>query len=202
MASNSLSIGDQYSAIADWWDAHHLESDYGTAQVTRALKFTQSGGTALDVGCGSGGRLIHLLERENFDVTGLDASKKMISLAQKSHPAAQFIHGDIRLWQSEKTFDFILAWDSLFHLPLISQKPILEKLCGLVSEGGVMIHSLGDDNGEHKDEWRGQIFHYSSIGIAANLEILGQCGLSVRHVELDQYPEKHAYIISQKLPKC
>lgn len=61
-----------------------------------------------------------------------------------------------------------------------------------------MIHTLGDDVGEHTDLWKDQTFTYSSIGIAANIDILSLNGLDVRHIELDQYPEKHAFIISQK----
>ena len=194
----TLGIGDQYDKIAKWWHDYHTSSDYGVAQVTRALKFARPKGTALDVGCGSGGRLLRLLENANFQITGLDASAQMVRLAKDNHAGADFIHGDIRQWESGLTFDFILAWDSLFHLPLAAQKPVLEKLCRLLSVGGVMIHTFGDDIGQHTDVWKDQTFAYSSIGIAANVDILSRNGLSVRHLELDQYPEKHAFIISQK----
>ena len=194
----NLGIGDQYDKLAKWWDDYHTSSNYGVAQVTRALKFAAPKGAALDVGCGSGGRLLRLLENANFQVTGLDASAQMIRLAKDNHAGANFIHGDIRQWESGLTFDFILAWDSLFHLPLAAQKPVLEKLCRLLSVGGVMIHTFGDDIGQHTDVWKDQTFAYSSIGIAANVDILSRNGLSVRHLELDQYPEKHAFIISQK----
>ena len=195
---NTSSIGEQYDKIAKWWNKCHLGSDYGVAQVERALQFAKPLGTALDVGCGAGGRLVHLLENANFQVTGIDASAQMISLAKAGHNDAVFIHDDIRQWESAKTFDFILAWDSLFHLPLADQKPVLEKLCRLLSVDGVMIHTLGDDVGEHTDLWKEQTFTYSSIGIAANIDILNLNDLDVRHIELDQYPEKHAFIISQK----
>ena len=194
----NLGIGDQYDKIAKWWDDYHTSSNYGVAQVTRALKFAGPKGTALDVGCGSGGRLLRLLENANFQITGLDASAQMVRLAKDNHAGADFIHGDIRQWESGLTFDFILAWDSLFHLPLAAQKPVLEKLCRLLSVGGVMIHTFGDDIGQHTDVWKDQTFAYSSIGIAANVDILSRNGLSLRHLELDQYPEKHAFIISQK----
>lgn len=198
MTPDKSSIGDQYDRIAKWWNDYHLASEYGVAQVKRALKFAKLNGTALDVGCGSGGRLVRLLKNANFHVTGIDASTQMINLAKANHNDADFIHADIQHWESKKTFDFILAWDSLFHLPLAEHQPVLEKLCGLLSMDGVMIHTLGDDVGEHTDVWKEQRFYYSSIGIAANIDILSRNGLDVRHIELDQYPEKHAFIISQK----
>jgi len=193
----SSDIGLQYDELAAWWHKRHIASDYGVAQVKRALTFASDSGTALDVGCGSGGRMVRLLEQANFHVTGIDASAKMIELAQTNHPNATFIHEDVTCWDSALKFDFILAWDSLFHLPLNMQKPTLSKLCGMLSEGGVMIH-FGDAIGEHTDTWREQEFHYSSIGIAQNIEILHQNGLSLRHLEIDQFPEKHVYAISQR----
>lgn len=158
-----------------------------------------SGGKALDVGCGAGGRFVRLLQAGGFEVTGLDASAEMINLAQTNHPDSLFVQGDITRWDTDEQFDFILAWDCLFHLPLNMQKPVLSKLCRMLSSGGTMIHTFGDDVGEHKDNWHGQEFYYSSIGISQNIELLSQNQLSLLHLELDQFPEKHAYIISRKL---
>lgn len=191
-------IGKQYDKIAQWWDNYHKNSEYGLPQLERALAMAPSHGNALDIGCGSGGRLLHSLEKHGFKVTGLDASAEMIRLAQKNHPASQFAYANIQLWESDETFDFILAWDCLFHLPLKMQKLVLSKLCRMLSDGGVMIHSFGNDVGEHTDIWKEQEFYYSSIGITANIDILHKHALSLLHLELDQFPEKHAYIISKK----
>ena len=192
-------IGRQYDKIAQWWQDYHINSDYGVAQVERALAMASKGGKALDVGCGAGGRLVRLMKTHGFDVTGLDASAEMIKLAQGNHPDDHFFVGDICHWDTDNTFDFILAWDSLFHLPLNLQEPVLSKLCKRLSQGGIMIHSFGDAVGAHIDEWHGQTFHYSSVGVTRNIDILRRHGLSLRHLELDQFPEKHAYIISQKM---
>jgi hypothetical protein len=78
------------------------------------------------------------------------------------------------------------------------QKPVLYKLCGMLSDQGVMVHTFGDGEGEHTDNWHGQEFHYSSIGITKNINLLHENGLSVLHLELDQFPEKHVYAISKK----
>lgn len=112
------SIGHQYDQIAAWWNVRHFASNYGVEQVKRALEFAPDGGKALDVGCGSGGRLIRLLEKADYEVHGIDASVEMVGLAKANHPNASFVHGDIREWDTDARFDFILAWDYLFHLPL------------------------------------------------------------------------------------
>jgi len=191
-------IGQQYDEIATWWHNQHINSGYGVAQVKRALSFIANGTHALDVGCGAGGRLASLLEEAGLSITGIDASAKMIELAKVNHPDGTFIHDDITNWETSTRFDFILVWDCLFHLPLDQQKPVLSKLCRLLANGGIMIHSFGDGVGEHTDTWRGQEFYYSSIGISQNLDLLRENGMSMLHLELDQFPEKHVYAISKK----
>ena len=132
-------IGQQYDAIAEWWHEYHQDSDYGVVALERALGFAAKGGRALDVGCGAGGRLIRRLETRGFHMTGIDASAKMIELARRNHRNGQFIQADISEWESRATFDFILAWDSLFHLPLNQQSPVLTKLCAMLADGGVSV---------------------------------------------------------------
>lgn len=193
-------IGQQYDKIAAWWNERHIHSDYGVSQVSRALAFAPANGNALDVGCGSGGRFIRLLQERDFDVTGVDASAEMIKLARANHAEAVFVNANMTAWETDAKFDFILAWDCLFHLPHDKQVPVLTKLCGMLSDQGVMIHTFGNAEGdEHTDQWRGQVFRYSSVGIRRNIEVLHDMGLSLLHLELDQFPESHVYAVSKKL---
>ncbi len=198
MTDTPDNIGQQYDEIALWWNDRHKASNYGVAQVEKALAFSNASGKALDVGCGAGGRLMKLLEDRGFEITGIDASSEMINLARLNHPKNLFIEDDIRFWDTDMQYDFILAWDCLFHLPLDMQKPVLAKLCRMLSKHGVMIHTFGDGVGAHTDTWLGQEFYYSSIGIRQNIELLFENGLSIMHLELDQFPEKHVYTISRK----
>lgn len=191
-------IGEKYDKIANWWHKRHFDSDYGVEQFKSSLRFVSSNSNALDVGCGSGGRFIHILKTEGFNVTGIDVSTEMIKLAQENHPEEQFIQQDICSWKTNEKFDFIYAWDSLFHLHLAMQKPVLNKLCGLLNQGGVLFYTFGNAVGESTGEWLDDIFYYSSIGINDNLKLLIDNSLSVLHLELDQYPERHVCVIAQK----
>ena len=191
-------IGLKYDKIAEWWNERHFDSDYGVVQFEKAVGFANRKKNALDVGCGAGGRFINRLERYGYRVTGLDASAEMIRLARHNHPSAELVHANVAQWETEEKFDFILAWDSLFHLPFSAQEPVLKKLCQMLSDGGILIHSFGDAEGEHSDQWHGQEFPYGSIGIDENLRVLLGEGMSILHVEIDQFPEKHVYAISRK----
>ena len=191
-------IGKKYDKIAQWWHDQNEQSSYGVSQFDRAVGYTSGGNKALDVGCGSGGRFVRILENSGFSVTGLDVSSEMIKLAGSNHPEHHFIHQDICDFETKEVFDFIVAWDSIFHLPLVMQKPVVVKLSQLLTKGGILIYTFGDAQGEHTDQWHKDTFYYSSIGINENMQLLIDNGLSILHLELDQFPEKHFYAIATK----
>jgi len=62
--------------------------------------------------------------------------------------------------------------------------------------GGVLIYSFGDAEGDHMDQWHNDTFYYSSIGIQQNVQLLLAHGLKLQHLEIDQYPAKHVYVIA------
>ncbi|MEM7312048.1 MAG: class I SAM-dependent methyltransferase [Planctomycetota bacterium] len=191
-------LGKKYDKIANLWQEEHGDSDYGVAQIKNALRFRDGKGSSLDVGCGAGGRIARLLLENGYRICGLDVSFEMIKLASKNHPSEQFIHQDICTWDSAEKFDFIVAWDSIFHVPLHEQKSVVSKLCCLLNSDGILIYTFGNAIGEHTDEWHGDTFYYSSIGINENIQLLLDNGLTILHVELDQYPQRHVYVIAKK----
>ncbi|QXE89132.1 class I SAM-dependent methyltransferase [Geomonas subterranea] len=190
-------LGEKYDKIAQWWHERHHDSQYGMKQLDVALKFA-SGRSALDVGCGTGGRIIRKLQDQGFVVTGIDVSEEMINLALQNHPNTSFFVQDICTWETDNKFDFIIAWDSIFHLPIQMHSPVIEKLCSLLEENGVLIYSFGNVTGEHTDRWHEDDFYYSSIGINGNLSALISNGLTIMHLELDQFPERHVYVVARK----
>lgn len=191
-------IGVKYDKIAQWWYNQHFNSKYGIPQFKKAIGFAPEGGKALDVGCGAGGRFIRILQDKGFSITGIDVSEEMIKLANTNHPEHTFIHQDICTWETEQKFDFIVAWDSIFHLPFGMQEPVVSKLCRILSKNGILIYTFGNAYGEHTDQWHNDTFYYSSIGINKNMQILMANKLTILHLELDQYPEKHVYTIATK----
>lgn len=197
--------GKQYDKIASWWHDYHKTSSYGVKPFEHALSFVSAEGKekqtaplALDVGCGSSDRFISILERRGFLLTGIDVSEKMIKLAKANHPSLRFLHKDIGAWQPDNEYDYIYAWDSLFHLPLSMQKPVLTKLCNCLKEGGVLLYTFGGEEGEQTGTMQGNTFYYSSIGTNKNIQLLIENGLHIQHLEKDQYPEDHVYVIASK----
>jgi SAM-dependent methyltransferase len=193
-------IGHSYDALALLWRERMRDSTYGMAAFERALQFVAQGGHSLDVGCGSDTRLIDLLVAKGLKVEGVDVSEKMIGLARAQRPKISFHHADICTWPLPKKYDFIAAWDSIWHLPLAEQEPVMRKICAGLKPGGVFLFTTAglDEPTEKSDSNMGVPAHYSLLGIPRTLELLAELDCICRHLEYDQYPEKHLVIIVQK----
>jgi len=93
-------LAKKYDKIAKWWHDTCHDSQHGIHQIERALKFCLRPGSALDVGCGAGGRFVRILQERGFSVTGIDVSEEMIKLASANHPDVDFLVQDICTWES------------------------------------------------------------------------------------------------------
>ncbi|HEX8372496.1 MAG TPA: class I SAM-dependent methyltransferase [Chthoniobacterales bacterium] len=193
-------IAASYDSIAQRWLEPHLDPN-GISQHERALGFRSGGGRALDVGSGCSGRFIRLLEQHGYEVEGLDLSAEMIALARARNPQTTFHHADICEWIPAQAYDFITAWDSIWHVPLDRSEGVLRKLCGALSVGGVFIWTTGgvDAPEEKRDSAMGVPMYYNALGIPKTLAILADAGCVCRHLEYDQWPESHVYLIAQKI---
>lgn len=194
-------VAASYDRIASYWDSEQFNRANGIPQHQRALQFRAPPGVALDVGCGSSGRIIDLLREAGFEVEGLDLSAQMLRLAQRRHPGVQFHHVDICRWVPPKQYDFISAWDSIWHVPLSEQLPVIQKLCAALSPGGVVIFTTGGTEGpeEKHNPCLEQPMYHAAPGIPNVLRALSEAGCTCRHLEYDQYPAPHVYLIAQKV---
>ena len=193
-------VAESYDRIAHQWLDGHLDGN-GIALHEHALKFRPSGGRAIDLGCGCSGRFLKLLAARGYEIEGLDASARMIALARERLPGVRFEHADLCTWRPSKSYDFITAWDSLWHVPLAEAENVLRKIGSALAPGGVFITTTGglDAPEEKQDSAMGPPMYYSVPGIHRTLQVLAECGCGCRHLEYDQLPEKHLCLIFQKL---
>jgi SAM-dependent methyltransferase len=193
------------AAVYDQIGHHWAEADFpatsGIAQHERALRFCSTAPrTALDVGCGSSGRIIELLLQRGCAVEGLDLSTRMLALARARHPHVTFHHADICTWAPPRAYDFISAWDSIWHVPLDRQPAVIAKLCGALNPGGIFIFTSGgvDQPGERTNPCHGVPLYHAAPGIPALLRTIDAAGGVCRHLEFDQWPESHLYVVVQR----
>jgi len=190
-----------YDQLAGYWNSDKFNRANGIDQHKRALQFISERSSAIDVGCGSSGRIIDLLLSDGFSVEGLDISTEMIRLAKLRHPNVPFHHADICDWSFPRKYDFISAWDSVWHVPLSQQREVLIKLCGALTPNGVLIYTAGGlDRPDHiTNPFMGHPLYHAAWSIMDLLRTLDECHCICRHLEFDQFPEKHLYVIAQKV---
>lgn len=197
-----VEIGQSYDQIADLWVRDDFDRTHGIAQHNRALAFLppEHGTRALDIGCGSSTRILELLLSQGFEIEGLDISRRMLELARQQHPEVEFHQADISDWTFPHPYDVISAWDSLWHLPLDRQKPVLQKILAHLTPGGVFITTTAglDAPEEMTNAYMGPNVYYSTLGIPNLLRLLTASGCICRHLEYDQFPELHLVLIAQK----
>lgn len=191
----------RYNTLAAWWVEQMKDSTYGVTALERAITFVKTRTHALDVGCGGEGRFLRVLAEAGFHCSGLDISDRMIDLVSARHPECECAVGDICSWELPRRYDLITAWDSTFHLPLPLQAPVLIKLCNGLTPEGVLLFTCGggEGAGSIEGEFGGQRFHYSTLGVPEFVRILWDQGCMLRHLEYDQHPQNHVYVVAQRV---
>lgn len=197
---NPEQIAKSYDKLASHWSGDGFNRSNGIEQHRRALRFMSKRGKAIDIGCGSSNRIIDLLILEGFEAEGLDISPEMLRLARFAHPQVPFHLADICQWEFPEKYDFISAWDSIWHAPLSMHEAILAKLCNGLEDNGILIFTSGgvDGPGDNTNPFRGEPLYHAALGIPHLLEIISRENCICRHLEYDQFPEQHIYLIVQK----
>lgn len=105
----------------------------------------------LDVGCGSGYPIASYLIKKEFQVTGIDGSKKLLNIAKEKCSQMKRVYGDVRTVTLEHQYDAIIEWWCLFHLPQDDQLKMISRFAHWLKKGGVLEFTSGDQEYEGKD---------------------------------------------------
>lgn len=196
------SIASAYDLLAERWMDEAFERSNGMRQHAHALSFLGEPreGWALNAGCGCNTRFNALMRGRGLRIEGIDISERMLALARAADPDVLLHHADLCAWQPERSYRFISAWDSIWHVRLDRQRPLMLKLMRTLEAGGVFIFSAGglDQPSEHVDAAMGPEVYYGTLGIPGLIELIGDAGCTLRHLEFDQHPEKHLCIVVQR----
>lgn len=194
---NTQEIAKAYDAVADSY-AEVRSQTIGVSYVDRLCKRLPAAGLVLDLGCGTGLPLSRRLVERGFQIHGLDASPRMIEHARYNVPQGTFEIGDIASWTPTRTFDGILAWDSLFHLEPPNHVPVLRTLHADLRSGGVILFTAGGREGEIRSSMLGREFYYSSLSTKDYSDVLLRIGFTVLSLEKDPPGEEHIVVIAVK----
>jgi predicted TPR repeat methyltransferase len=168
-----------YDAIASDWDNFRKNSKINKC-IVDFVKYLPKNGTVLDLGCGTGFPVDSYLENQGFIVTGVDFSNEMIKRARNLKlEKATLIESNILDFRSDHSFDGIIAFDSLFHIPLEKQQELYRLFSHWLKLGGHLIFTHGKVNGEVEGQMFGRNFRYSSLDVSKVKELLKSNGFDI-----------------------
>ncbi len=114
----SNSLQETYNKFADIYDVNRGAFDISNILNSFYMDLESENGVLLDLGCGAGEPVARYFINNNWRVTGVDFSERMLELAAKYAPQMKAIRDDFRNVQFESNqFDAITATYSLFHIP-------------------------------------------------------------------------------------
>ncbi len=146
-----------------------------------------SGAAVLDLGCGAGVPVTRWLADHGFAVTGVDFSARQLELAQRLVPAASFVKADMMdLDFPPESFDAVVAFYSIIHLPRTEQPALLEGIRRWLKPGGAFLATwaLGAWEGEVSDwEGWGAAMRWSHYDEQTNLRMLREASFEVASAE-------------------
>lgn len=156
------------------------------------------GRTILDIGCGTGVPIAQHLIGLGCQVTGLDSSSAMIEMCADRFPGHRWDIADMRTLDLGRTFDGILAWDSLFHLSATDQRRMFPIFGRHAAPGTALMFTSGPSAGEQLGNWQGEVLFHASLDSAEYRTLLNTNGFDVvEHVVEDPTCGLHTIWLAQ-----
>ncbi|KAJ7696761.1 S-adenosyl-L-methionine-dependent methyltransferase [Mycena rosella] len=139
------------------------------------LKKLPGSADVLELGCGAGVPCTQVLVEHGLNVTGNDISAAQIALAREHVPKATLIQGDmLALDFAPASFDAVLAFYSIFHLPKEEQALMIEKIRGWLKPGGWLLCNFHFEEGDvTREGWfKSSVTMFSSgLGVEGTRDI-------------------------------
>ena len=107
--------------------------------LSAALELLAPNTTVLDVGCGTGKPTASMIVGSGRKVHGIDFSPKMISICRQQIRGGSFEQADILAYDTETTFDAIMAFYSLLNFSHEQMTCIVANLYKWTKPGGYLF---------------------------------------------------------------
>ena len=138
-----------YDAIGARYDEAFPHKDGQLALVEMLLEHLPSGARVLDVGSGTGLPTARQLVDAGCRVTCLDIAPRMLEIARRNVPEAEFVLGDVVDLQPEPRYEAVTAFFALLHLPRAQVRTALQLIHEALVPGGwfavAMVEADVDD---------------------------------------------------------
>ncbi len=181
----------------------------GTEQRDRylavALQRLPIGADVLELGCGTGVLTTNRLATR-FAITGVDISERSITQARRNVPEATFVHANMTdLDFPPDTFDGVLAFYSITHMPREEHGPLLRKIGRWLRPGGLLVATMGAASlpGDVEENWLGVPMYFSHHDAETNKRLVQDAGMRLlsAHEETsdeDGGPVTFLWVVAEK----
>lgn len=138
----------------------------------------------LDLGCGSGLPVTRELAKR-FVVTGVDISAEQIRRARENVRHATFFHSDILAIDFPlESFDAVVAFYAIFHLPRGEHDRLFRKIRGWLKPGGYFLATLAQEAEEpYTEEFFGTQMYWSHYGLREYEVMLVEAGFNILEIQ-------------------
>lgn len=173
-------IIDLYERHARAWNADRRAAGWNDKPWhDRFIAALPPAARILDLGCGSGSPVAHYMVERGLNVTGVDSSPTLISLARQRLPGQEWLVADMRSLRLPRRFDGVLAWDSFFHLRPDDQRRMFDVFARHAAASAVLMFNSGPAHGEAVGEYRGDPLYHASLSAGEYTTLLHGIGFAV-----------------------
>jgi SAM-dependent methyltransferase len=175
---------DAVSVRYDSWSGGEGKYDRWLAEIAERIP---AAAAVLDLGCGSGLPVARNLTAAGCHVTGVDISEVQVRRARELVPEAEFLQADICAVAFEPdTFDAVVSFFALIHLPLEDQPRVLSRIADWLRPGGLLVATTGYSAWTgYEENWLdgGAPMWWSHADAATYRSWIAQAGLVVEREE-------------------
>ena len=142
--------------------------------------------TVLDLGCGPGYPASSMLA-DHCRVVAVDVALTQLKLARVHAPRAILVQADMaRLRFAPASFDAVVAFYSLIHVPRYLLYGVLSRIERWLRPGGILVATLGagDLPDSIEDGWLGVPMFFSHFAAPTNTGLVSRAGLIVESDEI------------------
>lgn len=128
------------------WNAENYRQNFSFVPAygedVMKLLTVKPNSNVVDLGCGNG-TLTAKLNTLGYNVTGIDASTDMLSLARKNYPDINFVQGDAISFRLSKPADAIFSNAVMHWIDADKQQATLDNIAANLRQGGEFVFEFG-----------------------------------------------------------
>lgn len=163
LKTTALGTHGVYERNASQFDQDRIKTLFERSWLEKFEGLLSENASILDVGCGTGEPIARYFIEKGYELTGVDYAQAMIRLVKRRFPEQRWHLADMRDLDLGRKFDGLLGWHSFFHLTREEQRAVLPLFARHLTPGGVMMLTVGPEEGECSGHIAGEDVYHASL---------------------------------------